>query len=98
MINLLFFADIWTGLATVAYINGLMVQTFPFCFVCDFIKSDCEHLEVAIFHSNWINTSRRYKTSLIFFLKNSQKTISFTAGSIFPISTGTNIQVMALEL
>ncbi|XP_016952238.1 odorant receptor 98a [Drosophila biarmipes] len=96
MINLLFFADIWSGLATVAYINGLMVQTFPFCFVCDLIKSDCEHLEMAIFHSNWIDTSRRYKTSLIFFLKNSQKSIAFTAGSVFPISTSSNIKVAKL--
>ncbi|XP_016995486.2 odorant receptor 98a-like [Drosophila takahashii] len=93
MINLLFFADIWTGLATVAYINGLMIQTFPFCFVCDLIKSDCKHLEVAIFHSNWINSSRRYKTSLIYFLKSSQKSVAFTAGSIFPISVSSNIKV-----
>ncbi|KAH8363507.1 hypothetical protein KR084_011044, partial [Drosophila pseudotakahashii] len=96
MINLLFFADIWTGLATVAYINGLMVQTFPFCFVCDLIKSDCEHLESAIFHSNWMHTSRRYKTSLIYFLKSSQNSIAFTAGSIFPISTSSNIKVAKL--
>ncbi|KAH8292271.1 hypothetical protein KR054_007976 [Drosophila jambulina] len=96
MINLLFFADIFTGFATVAYINGLMVQTFPFCFVCDLIKADCDHLEMAIFHSNWLNTSRRYKTSLIYFLQNAQKTISFTAGYIFPISTSTNISVAKL--
>ncbi|XP_017083185.2 odorant receptor 98a-like [Drosophila eugracilis] len=96
MINLLFFADLWTGLATVAYINGLMVQTFPFCFVCDLIKSDCELLEMAILHSNWINSSRRYKSSLLYFLHNSQKSIAFTAGSVFPISTGSNIKVAKL--
>ncbi|XP_052835394.1 odorant receptor 98a [Drosophila gunungcola] len=93
MINLFYFADLWTGLATVAYINGLMMQTFPFCFLCDLIKSDCELLQIAIFHSNWLNTSRRYKTSLIFFLFNSQKYIIFTAGSVFPISTSTNVKV-----
>nr|NP_524536.2 odorant receptor 98a [Drosophila melanogaster]Q9VAZ3.2 RecName: Full=Odorant receptor 98a [Drosophila melanogaster]AAF56753.2 odorant receptor 98a [Drosophila melanogaster] len=96
MINLLFFADIWTGLATVAYINGLMVQTFPFCFVCDLLKKDCELLVSAIFHSNWINSSRSYKSSLRYFLKNAQKSIAFTAGSIFPISTGSNIKVAKL--
>ncbi|XP_016995485.3 odorant receptor 98a-like [Drosophila takahashii] len=96
LINLLFFADFWTGLATVAYINGLMFQTFPFCFVCDLIKSDCELLEAAIFHSNWPGTSQRYKSLLIFFLQNSQNTIVFTAGSIFSISTSSNIKVAKL--
>ncbi|KAH8251688.1 hypothetical protein KR038_004728, partial [Drosophila bunnanda] len=96
MINLLFFADIWTGFATVAYINGLMVQTFPFCFVCDLIKADCDHLEMAVFHSNWLSTSRRYKTSLLYFLQNTQTPIAFTAGYIFPISTSTNISVAKL--
>ncbi|XP_033165816.1 odorant receptor 98a-like [Drosophila mauritiana] len=96
IINLLFFADFFTGLATVVYINGLMIQTFPFCFVCDLIKSDCAHLEMAIFHSNWLNASKTYKLSLIFFLHNSQNSIAFTAGSIFPISTSSNIQVAKL--
>ncbi|EDW98459.1 uncharacterized protein Dyak_GE23764 [Drosophila yakuba] len=96
IINVVFFADFWAGLATVVYINGLMIQTFPFCFVCDLIKSDCAHLEMAIFHSNWLNTSRRYKLSLIFFLQNCQNPIAFTAGSVFPISTSSNIQVAKL--
>ncbi|XP_039492645.1 odorant receptor 98a [Drosophila santomea] len=96
MINLLFFSDIWTGLATVAYINGLMVQTFPFCFVCDLLKTDCELLVSAIFHSNWIHSSRSYKSTLIYFLKSSQKSIAFTAGSVFPISTRSNIKVAKL--
>nr|XP_016995482.2 odorant receptor 98a-like [Drosophila takahashii] len=96
LINLFFFADFWTGLATLAYINGLMMQTFPFCIVCDLIKVDCELLEVAIFHSNWLDTSRRYKTLLVFFLMNSQKSIAFQAGSVFPISISTNLKVAKL--
>ncbi|XP_016969306.1 odorant receptor 98a [Drosophila rhopaloa] len=96
MINLFFFADLWAGLATLVYMNGLIMQTFPFCFVCDQIKSDCELLENAIFHSDWVGSSRRYKSLLIFFLYNSQKSVEFTAGTIFPISTGTNIQVAKL--
>ncbi|KAH8382367.1 hypothetical protein KR009_003202, partial [Drosophila setifemur] len=96
MINLLFFADFWTGLATVAYVNGLILQTFPFCFVCDLIQADCERLTMSIFHSNWLAQSRKYKTTMIFFLQNSQKSIAFKASSIFPISTSTNIGVAKL--
>ncbi|XP_017052296.1 odorant receptor 98a [Drosophila ficusphila] len=96
MINLFLFADFWTGLATVAYINGLITQTFPFCFVCDLIKWDCELLEVAIFHSNWLDKSQTYKSTLRFFLKNAQKSVVFSAGAVFPISISTNIQVAKL--
>ncbi|KAH8363508.1 hypothetical protein KR084_011050 [Drosophila pseudotakahashii] len=97
LINLLFFADFWAGLATVVYINGLMIQTFPFCFVCDLIKSDCELLATEIFHSNWFDTSRRYKSLLIFFLLGSKRTIAFKAGSIFAISTSSNIKASTLQ-
>ncbi|KAH8315179.1 hypothetical protein KR074_002846, partial [Drosophila pseudoananassae] len=95
-INILFFADVWTALATVAYITGIMVQTFPFCYVCDLMKSDCDLLEMSIFHSNWLSSSREYKRTLIYFLHKSQKPVAFTAGSMFPISTSSNIQVAKL--
>ncbi|XP_017083050.2 odorant receptor 98a-like [Drosophila eugracilis] len=96
MINLFFFADLWAALATLAYIIGLIMQTFPFCFVCDLIKADCELLQMAIFHSNWLDSSKKYKTSLILFLMNAQQSIVFTAGKIFPITTNTNVKVAKL--
>ncbi|XP_002138288.3 odorant receptor 98a-like [Drosophila pseudoobscura] len=96
MLNLFFFADFWAKLAIAAYINGLIIQTFPFCFTCDLLKDDCESLAFAIFHSHWKSSSRRYKSSLIYFLHNAQMPISFTAGSIFPIGLKTNITVAKL--
>ncbi|XP_033252276.1 odorant receptor 98a-like [Drosophila miranda] len=73
--------------------NGI---TFPFYFTCDLLKDDCESLALAIFHSHWRSSSRRYKSSLIYFLHNAQMPISFTAGSIFSISLNTNITVAKL--
>ncbi|KAH8268592.1 hypothetical protein KR026_009725 [Drosophila bipectinata] len=96
MINLLLFADIWSGLSTAVYIMGLLLQTFPFCYVCDLIQYDCGRLSVAVFHSNWLSSSQKYKGTLRFFLQNSQKSIVFIAGNIFPISTSTNISVAKL--
>lgn len=93
MINLMFFVDLWTGIASVAYVIALFFQTFPFCFTCNLIESDCESLALAIFQSHWVDATRRYKSALIYFLQNVQQSISFTAGSIFPISLNTNIKV-----
>ncbi|KRF98977.1 uncharacterized protein Dwil_GK27800 [Drosophila willistoni] len=94
--NLFFFADFWIGLLCVVYIFGLMSQTFPFCYVCDLIINDCDRLALALFHSNWTGSSRRYKSTLIQFIHNAQQPITFTAGSIFPICMQTNIKVAKL--
>ncbi|XP_046867862.1 odorant receptor 42b-like [Drosophila willistoni] len=51
---------------------------------------------LALFHSNWIGSSRRYKSTLIQFIHNAQQPITFTAGSIFPICMQTNIKVAKL--
>ncbi|XP_033233068.1 odorant receptor 98a-like [Drosophila pseudoobscura] len=96
LINLYLFADTWAKLAIAAYIVVQIVQTFPFCYTCDLIREDCESLAVAIFHSNWKGSSRRYRSSLIYFLQNAQRTISFSAGSVFPICLNTNIRVAKL--
>ncbi|XP_046867900.1 odorant receptor 98a-like [Drosophila willistoni] len=94
LVNLFFFADFWIGLLCVVYIFGLMSQTFPFCYVCDLIINDCDRLALALFHSNWTGSSRRYKSTLIQFIHNAQQPITFTAGSIFPICMQTNIKVI----
>ncbi|XP_070064191.1 odorant receptor 42b [Drosophila virilis] len=96
MANLLFFSNIWTGLATFVFIFVLMIQTFPFCFICELVEDDCIGLTNAIFHSNWIGASKRYKTTLIYFLQQTQRTITFIAGGIFPICMKTNIEMAKL--
>ncbi|XP_068140946.1 odorant receptor 42b-like [Drosophila tropicalis] len=97
LVNLCFFSDFWNGLSLVVYIIALISQTFPFCYTCDLVVDDCNRLSLAIFHSNWIGSSRRYKSTLIQFIQFTQQPIAYTAGSIFPISTQTNIQSWALK-
>jgi len=93
MINLMYFATFWTGISSVAYLLALICQTFPFCYTCTQIESDCDDLACSIFHSNWIDATPRYKTTLRHFLHNVQQNITFTAGAIFPISLKTNLSV-----
>lgn len=54
---------------------------------------DCEALTHAIFQSNWVDASRPYKTTLLYFLQNVQQPIVFIAGGIFQISMSSNISV-----
>ncbi|KAH8311010.1 hypothetical protein KR044_003843, partial [Drosophila immigrans] len=91
--NIFFFSDFWSGGATVVYIVGCTSQTFPFCYICNMLGEDVDQLTLTIFQSNWQGASRRYKSSLIYFLHKAQQPIRFTAGSIFEINLGTNISL-----
>ncbi|KAH8311044.1 hypothetical protein KR044_004025 [Drosophila immigrans] len=96
MINLMFYTNATTAFASISYFCALICQTFPFCYTYTLIDADCDILAISIFHSNWHDASPRYKATLQQFLHNAQQNIKFTAGSIFPISLGTNISVAKL--
>ncbi|XP_062124909.1 odorant receptor 98a-like [Drosophila sulfurigaster albostrigata] len=96
MINIMFFANLTTGISHVFYLCALTCQTFPFCYTCTLIDADCDVLAFSIFNSNWLDATPRYKSTLRHFLHHAQKNITFTAGSIFPISLNTNISVAKL--
>lgn len=96
LINLMFFITIWSGLSSVMLIFVLIIETFPFCYICELIEDDCYNLSLAIFYSKSVDASRRYKSTLLFFLLNTQKPINFIAGGIFPICMRTNISVSQL--
>ncbi|XP_017036959.1 odorant receptor 85a [Drosophila kikkawai] len=76
-----------------AYTIAILSQTFPFCYVCEQLSSDCDSLTNTLFHSQWLGTERRYKTTMLYFIQNAQQSILFTAGGIFPICLNTNIKM-----
>lgn len=84
-------------MATFVFIMVLMIETFPFCFISELIADDCIDLTHAIFHSDWVSASKRYKATLAFFLHQTQQPIVFIAGGIFPICMRTNIEVRATK-
>ncbi|KAH8406771.1 hypothetical protein KR222_000016, partial [Zaprionus bogoriensis] len=96
MMNLLFFSTLWTGVATSIFIFVLMIETFPFCYLCELIDDDCNELTSCIFYSNWVTANKRYKSTIIFFVHQTQQSIKFIAGGIFQISIRTNIEVAKL--
>ncbi|XP_030081002.1 odorant receptor 42b [Drosophila hydei] len=93
LINVFFFSDLWTGIASFLFVITALLQTFPFCYTCNLIMDDCEALSHALFQSNWIDSGPRYQSTLLYFLHNVQQPIAFIAGGIFPISMSSNISV-----
>lgn len=93
LINVFFFSDLWTGIASFLFVITALLQTFPFCYTCNLIMDDCEALSHALFQSNWIDSGSRYQSTLLYFLHNVQQPIVFIAGGIFPISMSSNISV-----
>ncbi|EDW34949.1 GL20054 [Drosophila persimilis] len=93
LINVFFFSDLWTGIASFMFVITILLQTFPFCYTCNLIMEDCDALTHAIFQSKWVDASRRYKMTLLYFLQNVQRPIVFIAGGIFQISMSSNISV-----
>ncbi|XP_060647580.1 odorant receptor 42b-like [Drosophila nasuta] len=87
--NLIFFAD----LSTISYIFGCIFQTLPFCYICNLLDDDVNDLTLSIFQTNWFGCSRRYKSSLLYFMHQAQLPIHFTGGTIFDISLATKISL-----
>ncbi|EDV32467.1 uncharacterized protein Dana_GF15847 [Drosophila ananassae] len=95
-INVMFFANFWTGLSTCVFMFDVCLETFPFCYLCDVIMNDCQELADTLFQSNWMAADRRYKATLVYFLHNLQQPIVLTAGGIFPICMQTNLSMVKL--
>lgn len=81
------------AIASFVFVITTLLQTFPFCYLCNLIIDDCEALAHALFQSNWIDSGSRYQSTLLYFLHNVQQPIVFIAGGILPISMSSNISV-----
>ncbi|XP_017124134.1 odorant receptor 85a [Drosophila elegans] len=93
VVSLQFYTTTMERLASAAYINAIICQTFPCCYVCELLTHDCETLTNTLFHSNWIGADRRYRTTMLHFIYNAQKPILFNAGGIFTICIRTNLKL-----
>jgi len=90
-VSVQFYNTVMERLVSGVYAIAILSQTFPFCYVCEQLNSDCESLTNAVFHSKWIGADRRYRTTMLYLIHNVQQSILFTAGGIFPICLNTNI-------
>ncbi|KMZ04908.1 odorant receptor 85a [Drosophila simulans] len=92
-VSMQFYNTVMERVVSGVYTIAILSQTFPFCYVCEQLSSDCESLTNTLFHSQWIGAERRYRTTMLYFIHNAQQSILFTAGGIFPICLNTNIKM-----
>ncbi|XP_030368838.1 odorant receptor 42a-like [Scaptodrosophila lebanonensis] len=93
MINIVLFANFSSGLASLLFLFDILLETTPFCILCNYLIDDCSKLSDALFESEWMDNDKRYRQTVVFFLHNLQQPITFTAMGIFTISLSTNINV-----
>ncbi|EDW58758.1 odorant receptor 42a [Drosophila virilis] len=94
IINIVMFANFGSRIAAFSFMCCIMLETTPFCILCNYLTDDCYQLADALFESNWIEQDRFYKKIVLQFLQTLQKPIVFMAGNIFSISVATNLTAM----
>ncbi|XP_062127065.1 odorant receptor 59b-like [Drosophila sulfurigaster albostrigata] len=93
LINVFYFSSLFRGISLMIFVAAILMQTFPFCYLCDLLVADCNDLPHLLFQSNWIDAEPKYKTTLRFFMFHLQQPIIFIAGDVFPVSVSSNIKV-----
>ncbi|XP_030560028.1 odorant receptor 42a-like [Drosophila novamexicana] len=91
LINIVLFANFGSRIAALTFLTAVLLETTPFCILCNYLADDCSKLADALFESNWIYQDQRYKKTVLQFLQRLQKPIVFMAGNFFTISVATNL-------
>ncbi|KRF78806.1 odorant receptor 59b isoform X2 [Drosophila virilis] len=93
IINILYFSDFIHGISSIIYLTGILLESFPCCYLSDLLAEDSKDLSNLLAQSNWISAERKYKSTLMIFIQHVQRPIVFVAGIIFPISVNSNIRM-----
>uniref|UniRef100_A0A5H2WXQ4 Odorant receptor n=1 Tax=Bactrocera latifrons TaxID=174628 RepID=A0A5H2WXQ4_BACLA len=93
MVNMFFFADRSTQIASTLYFLCVLLQTSPCCYFATELKADSEKLPLAIFHCNWPERDRRFRKVILYFMHHAQLSIELMAMQLFPINVATNISL-----
>lgn len=98
LVNVLLFSELFRALASIVYVVVVLMETFPFCYLCDLLAEDCYDLSNLLGHSYWIDAEPKYKFTLRIFMLHLQNPIRFKAGGTFPISMNSNIKVSIIYI
>lgn len=72
-----------------AYSFSMLLQVFLPCYYRNKISSASEKIGESLFHSNWIQGDRKYRTAVKIFLENTKKPIIVSALSVLNMDFGT---------
>lgn len=98
IINIVLFANFTSRISALLFMTAVLLETTPFCILCNFLADDCVQCADALLESNWIHQDTRYKKTLLQFLQRLQQPIVFMAGNVFTISVATNLNVSSTSL
>lgn len=93
MLGVMYSSDIFLKISSIILVIALLMETFPFCFLCDSLVEDSDDLCNILGQSHWIDAERRYKSTLRIFMHQVQQPIIFIGFSIIQISVNSNIKV-----
>lgn len=96
VINLQYFSGIFRAISAIIFFTACLLQTFPFCYLCELLVEDSRDLSDLLAQSHWLDAEPRFKSTLRIFMINLQKPIIFIAGGIFPICIKSNFQVQVV--
>ncbi|XP_017872951.1 PREDICTED: odorant receptor 59b-like [Drosophila arizonae] len=93
MVGVMYSSDIFLKISSIILVIALLLETFPFCFLCDSLVEDSNDLCNILGQSYWIDAERRYKSTLRIFMQQVQQPIIFIGFRTIRISVNSNIKV-----
>uniref|UniRef100_A0A1A9VWT8 Odorant receptor n=1 Tax=Glossina austeni TaxID=7395 RepID=A0A1A9VWT8_GLOAU len=93
MINISFFSNVVGRIASIFYIILVFAQSSLCCYQATCLVSDADELPVSIFHCHWVEQGYRFRKMIIYFMVNTQKPITFTAGKLFPVNMASVLSI-----
>lgn len=72
---------------------GIFSETLLICYAAEEVDSSAEEISHAIYACNWIDQSLRFKRTLCFMLKRSQRPVGIWATRILPVRMTTFLAV-----
>uniref|UniRef100_A0A1A9X571 Odorant receptor n=1 Tax=Glossina brevipalpis TaxID=37001 RepID=A0A1A9X571_9MUSC len=93
MINISFFSNVVGRIASIFYIILVFAQSSLCCYQATCLVTDADKLPVSIFHCHWIEHDYRFRKMIVYFMVNTQKSITFTAGKLFAVNMASVLSI-----
>ncbi|XP_055844181.1 odorant receptor 42a-like [Episyrphus balteatus] len=81
-------------LMTLAYVAVLFCQVMPCCYFVNDLMTSSDSLTTALYSSNWMDQTPKFKKTIIIFMQRTQKTTVIMAGNIVPVTLQTCVSII----
>jgi 7tm Odorant receptor len=70
------------------------LQILLHCYFANNLTLASERLSASLFHSNWTNESKKFKTAMKLFMENSKKPLKIAAFGVFHVNLDIFLRIM----